>query len=64
MNVETDKPKHKMNADLERLVSLQKLDSDIARKEKLLLTLPEELKAAYASCEEAKANLKAFDDEI
>ncbi|MGK7345610.1 MAG: zinc ribbon domain-containing protein [Candidatus Nitrospinota bacterium M3_3B_026] len=52
-----------MNADLERLVALQKLDTKIAGKEALLKSIPEELKQASAALEEARARLAEFDAE-
>jgi len=54
----------KMNADLERLVSLQKLDSEIARKSNLLKTLPEEINRHGADLDKAKAALKTHDDAV
>lgn len=63
MSVETESVKGDMNADLLRLISLQKLDSEMLRKEKLLKTLPEEIKQSYSDCEIAKENLKAYDTE-
>lgn len=52
-----------MNADLERLVALQKLDTKIAGKEALLKSIPEELKQASAALEGAMARLAEFDAE-
>lgn len=53
-----------INPDLEKLVKLQKVDSELQRKRELLERLPAEIKEAYASCDEAKARLKEYDDTL
>lgn len=51
-----------MHPDLERLIELQKIDSEIHRKRQLLIRLPKEIQEAQGALEEAKAKLKDFDD--
>ncbi|MBI5816114.1 MAG: hypothetical protein HZB29_10970 [Nitrospinae bacterium] len=53
-----------MNADLERLVRLQKLDTEIARKSAILKSLPEEINRHGATLEEAKSRLTVFDTSV
>lgn len=53
-----------MNADLERLIALQKLDTKIAEQEKILKSMPEEIELARSGLEKAEGDLKVFDDEI
>jgi len=60
-DAENQPRKFKIHPDLERLVELQKLDTQILRKQKILAALPQEIKRGYANCEAAKAALKAFD---
>ncbi len=62
MSVETGQTQKVMNADLEKLISLQVKDSDIARKQTLLKTLPDEIKKSYSSAQEAKTALEGFDN--
>ncbi len=51
-----------MHPDLERLIDLQKIDSEIHRKRQLLLRLPKEIQEAAGALEEAQSKLKSFDD--
>lgn len=53
-----------MNADLERLIRLQKLDAEILRKSRLLESLPREIQKLNAEVESAKGELKAFDANV
>lgn len=62
MSIETGQTQRIMNADLEKLVSLQVIDSNIARKEVLLHTLPDEIRKSYSSAQEAKTALEEFDN--
>jgi len=52
-----------MNPDLEKLIYLQTVDSNIARKENLLKTLPEEISRYGKTTESAEKALKDFDEE-
>lgn len=51
-----------MNPDLERLIGLQKIDTEIHRKKQLLTRLPKEIQEAAVHLEEARAKLKAYDE--
>jgi hypothetical protein len=53
-----------MNADLERLIALQKLDAEILRKTRLLDSLPREIQHLSAELESARNGLKAFDAQV
>lgn len=53
-----------MNADLERLIQLQKLDEEILRKTRLLESLPNEIKHLNVEVETARNGLKAFDAQV
>jgi hypothetical protein len=53
-----------MNADLERLIRLQKLDAEILRKTRLLESLPSEIQHLNAEVETARNGLKAFDAQV
>jgi hypothetical protein len=53
-----------MNADLERLIRLQKLDAEILRKARLLDSLPKEIQHLSAELESARNGLKAFDAQV
>ncbi len=53
-----------MNADLERLIQLQKLDAEILRKTRLLESLPREIHHLNVEVESAHNALKAFDAKV
>jgi hypothetical protein len=53
-----------MNADLERLIRLQKLDAEILRKTRLLESLPREIQHLNTGLESARNGLKAFDAQV
>jgi hypothetical protein len=65
MSVDTDQSQRKTNPDLERLIHLQKIDKEIARKTALKDdTLPAEIEALRVGYENAKESLKKFDEEL
>lgn len=53
-----------MNADLERLIQIQKLDAEILRKTRLLESLPKEVQHLSAELESARNGLKSFDAQV
>ncbi len=53
---------HKMNPDLKKLISLQKIDLSIHRKEELLLRLPKDIQAGAKTRDSAKEELDKFDE--
>lgn len=65
MSVDADQVQQNTNPDIERLVRLQGVDSDIQAKRKLAeTTLPKEIDGARGGLEAAEARLKNFDDEL
>lgn len=64
MTTETEQPEYIINPDLEKLVKLQKVDSNLQRKRALLERLPAELQQAYSSCEAVKKKLADYDAAI
>jgi predicted nucleic acid-binding Zn-ribbon protein len=53
----------KMNPDLKKLISLQKIDLAIHRKEELLIRLPKDIQASAKARDNAKAELDGFDEQ-
>lgn len=53
-----------MHPDLERLIRLQKLDTEIHRKESLLASLPAQIEAVRAALTTAEGALAAFDGKV
>ncbi len=65
MGSNTEQIQNKMNPDLEKLILLQGLDKEIARKADLLEnTLPTEIDKLRSGLETARENLKRFDEEL
>lgn len=62
MSVEIDQSKIRRNPDLDNLIRLQKIDSEIALNEELLKSLPDQISKCYSECETAQNNLKDFDE--
>jgi len=65
MSVDTGQTRRKTNADLERLVRLQKVDIEIQRKTRLAdVVIPAEINRFRAGYEGARDRLGAFDEEV
>ena len=65
MDTNTEQIQNKMNPDLEKLIRLQVIDKEIARKSELLNTiLPAEIEALRSGVETARDKLNRFDKDV